>query len=161
MIAMRNSLTKFTDGRTTGWGALGRNLDKLMEKWDAYDSNYQSLVEFAADVESVMEEQLRNDAQAHQAFQGELLILRDEALEVIDRGSEETVAQENARDKDKKLKLMGDRFKAAYDGIDVQLAEMRTSLADVDTRHSFELLEYQSERLEALDGQIEAADKGA
>ena len=48
---MRNSLTKFTDGRTTGWGAPGSNLDKLMEKWDAYDSNYQSLVEFAADVE--------------------------------------------------------------------------------------------------------------
>ena len=94
MIAMRNSLTKFTDGRTTGWGALERNLDKVMGKWDAYDSNYQSLVEFAADVESVTEEQLRNEAQAHQAFQGELLILRDEALEVIDRGSEEAAAQE-------------------------------------------------------------------
>ena len=87
MIAMRNSLTKFTDGRTTGWGALGRNLDNLMEKWDAYDSNYQSLVEFAADVKSVTEEQLRTDAQAHQAFQGELLILRDEAQVVIERGT--------------------------------------------------------------------------
>ena len=100
MIAMRNSLTKFTDGRTTGWAALGCNLNNLMEKWDAYDSNYQSLVEFAADVESVMEEQLGTDAQAHQAFQGELLILRDEAQVVIDRGTQEAVALENACDKD-------------------------------------------------------------
>ena len=84
MYAMRNALTKFTDGRTTGWGALQRNLEKLMEKWDAYDSCYQSLVEFAADVDSVTEAHLRNEAQAHQDFQGELLILRDEALVVID-----------------------------------------------------------------------------
>ena len=95
MIAMRNSLTKFTDGGTAGWGALKRNLDKVMGKWDAYDSNYQSLQEFAADVESVTEEMLRDKARAHEAFQGELLILRDQALEVIDRGSEEAAAQEN------------------------------------------------------------------
>ena len=59
MFAMRNALTKFTDGRTTGWGALERNLEKLMEKWNACDSVFQSLVELAADVESVTEEQLR------------------------------------------------------------------------------------------------------
>ena len=40
MIAMRSSLTKFTDGGTAGWGALQRNLEKVMGKWDAYDSNY-------------------------------------------------------------------------------------------------------------------------
>ena len=56
---------------------------------------------------------------------------------------------------------MGDRFKAAYDGIDAQLAEMRTFLADVETRHTFEMLEYQTERLETFEAAIEAADKAA
>ena len=143
MIAMRASLTKFADGGTAGWGVLQRNQEKVMEKWDAYDSNYQSLQEIAADVESVTEEQLRDEGRAHEAFQGELLILRDQALEVIDRGSEEAAARENARDEPGKLKLLGDRFKAAYNGIDAQLAEMRTFLADVDATHSFETLEYQ------------------
>merc|ERR1712215_360678 len=100
----------------------------------------------------VTEEQLWNETQAHQALHGELLILRDEALEVIDRGSEEAAAQENAHDKDKKLKLMGDRFKAAYDGIDVQLAEMRASFVDVDAMPSFEVLGYLSEQVEILEG---------
>ena len=58
MIAMRNSLTKFTDGRTTGWTALGRSLNNLIEKWDTYDDNFDSLVGFSAEVESVTEEQL-------------------------------------------------------------------------------------------------------
>ena len=92
MIAMRNSLTKFNDGGTAGWGDLQRNLEKLLGKWDAYDSEFQSLVEFAADVESVTEELLRDEARAHEAFQGELLILRDQAQEVIDRGLEEAEA---------------------------------------------------------------------
>ena len=35
MIAMRQSLAKFTEGRTAGWKALGRSLDNLMELWGA------------------------------------------------------------------------------------------------------------------------------
>ena len=58
MIAMRNGLTKFTGDSTAGWGQLGRNLNNLMEKWDAYDSNFESLMNFAAEVESVTEEQI-------------------------------------------------------------------------------------------------------
>lgn len=161
MHAMRTTLVKFTGGRTTGWGALKRNLETLMQKSDAYDSCYQSLVEFAADVESVTEAQLRNEAQAHQDFQGELLILRDEALVVIDQGTEEAAAQEHTRDKDKKLKLHGDRFKVAYDGIDAQLAEVRASFVDVDTTPSFEVLEFLSERVSAFEEAIESADNEA
>ena len=96
MIAMRNSLAKFTDGRTAGWTALGRSLNNLMEKWDAYDDNYESFVGFAAEVETVTEEQLRADAEAHQTFQSDLMILRDEVQVVLDRGHEEAMAQENA-----------------------------------------------------------------
>ena len=161
MIAMRNSLTKFTDGRTTGWMALGHSLNNLIEKWDAYDDNYESLVGFAAEVESVTEEQLRADAEAHQTFQSDLMILRDEVQVVLDNGQEAAVAQENARDKDKRIKQMGDRFKAAYDGIDAVLTEMKTSLGDEAMRFSLDLLEYQSGRLETLEKQIEIADSVA
>ena len=57
MHAIRMSLAKFTKGRTTGWRALGRSLDNLMELWGAYDNLYESLVGFAAEVETVTEEQ--------------------------------------------------------------------------------------------------------
>ena len=43
----------------------------------------------------------------------------------------------------------------------MRLTEMKTSLADVDTRFSMDLLEYQSGRLETLEKQIETADNVA
>ena len=116
---------------------------------------------FAAEVETVTEEQRQADADAHQTFQSDLMILRDEAQSVIDAGHEAAVAQENARDKDKKVKQMGDRFKATYDGIDAMLTEMKTSLGDEARRFLLDLLEYQSGRLETLEKQIEIADSVA
>ena len=107
------------------------------------------------------DEQLRRGEQAHQDLHGELLILIDEAQVVIDRGSAEVAAQEHARDKDKKLKLLGERFKAAYEGIDAWLAEMRASFVDVDTSPSFQLLEYLSGQLETFEEAIETADNEA
>ena len=89
------------------------------------------------------------------------MILRDEAQIVVDHGQQEADALENVRDKDKKIKIMGDRFKAAYDGIDASLVDIRTTLADVDTRFSMELLEYQNGRLETLENQIKATDNVA
>ena len=94
MIAMRQSLAKFTEGRTTGWRALGRSLDNLMELWGAYDNLYESLVGFAAEVETVTEEQRRADAEAHRTFQSDLMILRNEVQLVLDAGHEASVAQE-------------------------------------------------------------------
>ena len=76
MIAMRQSLAKFTDGRTTGWRALGRSLESLMDLWKEYDDNYESLVGFAAEVETITEEQRQADADAHQTFQLDLMILK-------------------------------------------------------------------------------------
>ena len=58
------------------------------------------------------------------------MILRNEVQVILDAGHEASVAQENEQDKDKRVKQMGDRFKAAYDGIDTALTEMKTSLED-------------------------------
>ena len=74
MIAMRQSLAKFAEGRTTGWRALGRSLNNLMDLWGVYDDNYESLVGFAAEVETVTEEQHQAEADAHQTFQSDLMI---------------------------------------------------------------------------------------
>ena len=150
MHAIRMSLAKFTEGRTTGWKALGRSLDRLMELWEKYDDLYKSLVGFAAEVETVTEEQRRADREAHQTFQSDLLILRDEVQLVVDAGHEASEALEPERDKDKRIKQMGERFEAAYNGIDAALAEMKTSLADENTRYSLDLLNYKSGRLELL-----------
>ena len=96
MIAMRQSLAKFADGRTTGWRSLGRQLNHLLDLWGEYDDNYESLVGFAAEVETVTEEQRQAAAEAHQTFQSDLMILRDEVQVVLDNGHEAAVAQENA-----------------------------------------------------------------
>merc|ERR1711867_141097 len=109
-------------------GALGRSLDNLMELWGKYDDLYESLVGFAAEVETVTEEQRRADGEAHQTFQSDLLILRNEVQLVLDAGHEASVAQEREGDKDKRIKQMGERFEAAYDGIAIALTEMKTSL---------------------------------
>ena len=77
MHAIRMSLAKFTEGRTTGWKALGCSLDHLLGLWDKYDDLYESLVGFAAEVETVTEEQRRADREAHQTFQSDVLTLRD------------------------------------------------------------------------------------
>ena len=37
MHALRITLAKHADGRTTRWKALGRSLDRLMELWNKYD----------------------------------------------------------------------------------------------------------------------------
>merc|ERR1712082_514032 len=83
MHAIRMSLAKFTEGRTTGWKALGRSLDHLMKLWEKYDDLYESLVGFAAGVETVTEQQSQADQEAHQTFQSDVLTLRDEVQLVV------------------------------------------------------------------------------
>ena len=57
MHALRMSLAKHADGRTTGWKALGRSLDRLMELWSKYDDLYESLVGFADGIETITDQQ--------------------------------------------------------------------------------------------------------
>ena len=84
MIAMRQSLAKFADGRTTGWRSLGRQLSHLQDLWGEYDDNYESFVRFAEEAEAFTEEQRQAMADAHQTFQSDLMILRDDVQLVLD-----------------------------------------------------------------------------
>ena len=158
MHALRVSLAKQADRRTAGWRMLGRSLDRLMELWDKYDDLYESLVGFAQEVESVTDQQRQADKEAHQTFQSDVLTLRDEVQEVVDAGYAASEALKHEQTKDKKIKQMGEKFEAAYNGIDAALAEMKTSLADENTRYSLDLLKYKSGRLELIGNQIAAAD---
>ena len=56
MIALRQSLAKFTDGRTTGWRSLGRQQSNLMSLWEEYDNYYDSYVGFVEEAEAFTEE---------------------------------------------------------------------------------------------------------
>ena len=57
MHALRTTLAKHADGRTTGWKALGRSLDRLMDLWSKYDDLYESLVGFADGIETITDQQ--------------------------------------------------------------------------------------------------------
>ena len=96
MIALRQSLAKFANGRTTGWRSLGRQVNHLLDLWGEYDDNYESLVGFAAEVKAVTEEQRQATAEAHQTFQSDLMILRDDVQLVLNAGREANEAQEDA-----------------------------------------------------------------
>ena len=96
MIALRQSLAKFADGRTTGWRSLGRQQSHLLGLWDEYDDNYESFVRFAEEAEAFTEEQRQATADAHQTFQSDLMILRDDVQLVLDAGREADEAQEDA-----------------------------------------------------------------
>ena len=50
---------------------------------------------FAAEVETVTEEQRRADGEAHQTFQSDLMILRDKVQLILDAGHEASEAQEH------------------------------------------------------------------
>ena len=88
MHAMRIALAKHADGRTTGWKALGRGLDRLMELWDKYDDLYESLVGFADGIETITDQQRQADKDAHLAFESDVFTLRDEVQVVVDAGYE-------------------------------------------------------------------------
>ena len=77
MNVLRTTLAKHADGRSVGWKALGRSLERVLEQWSKYDDLYESIVGLADGIETDA------DKEAHLTFQTDLFTLRDEVQVVV------------------------------------------------------------------------------
>ena len=130
MNVLKTTLAKHNEGRTVGWKALGRNLERVLEQWNKYDDLYESAIALADGIE------IDADKQAHMSFQSDLYSLRDQIQEIVDAGREASETLKNDQTKESRLKQLGDKFDAAYNRVDTTLAEMKIGLSDAKKRCS-------------------------
>ena len=108
MNVLKTTLAKHNEGRTVGWKALGRNLERVIDQWNKLDQLYETTIALADEIE------VDADKQAHMRFQSDLFALRDQIQDIVDAGREVSEDQKNEAQKESRLKQLGDKFEAAY-----------------------------------------------
>ena len=130
--------------------SLARKLGRAETDWSEVEGYYMHILTL------ISEQEAEDSRAAHEQFQTQFFTLMGRVQDAIDKAREEEEAQEEANLKVSKVRLLGERWGAAYHRIETVLGELKTRL-EGEPIDNVELLGVKSAQLNEIKAQINAS----